>query len=52
MLSVKYSVNGEKRVNNDAMKEITKDRGEMSTVQIGKLCYNAVNINIFGLVHL
>ena len=32
--------------------EITKDKGETSTVQTGKLCYNAVSINVFVLVHL
>ena len=52
LLSVKYSDNGEKRVNNDALKKITKDKGETSNLQTSKLCYNAVSINAFVLVHL
>ena len=30
--------------------EITQAKGETSILQTGKLCYNAININVFVLV--
>ena len=42
----------EKRINSDPIKEVTEAKGETSTLQMGKLRYNAININVFVLIHL
>ena len=39
-----------KKGNSDVMKEITQAKGETSILQTGKLCYNAININVFVFV--
>ena len=44
MLSVKYSVYGKKGQNSVAFKEVTRKVRDC-TLQTGKLCYNAININ-------
>ena len=38
--------------NSDPIKEVTEAKGETSTLQMGKLHYNAINMNVFVLIHL